>query len=134
MTFPDDFHPRGSEIFRRESSTVWLEDGIVFIYAHPNCSHSLSDAKAHNQHIEDLLCGKRVPMICDVRQARPMDKKVRKYYETDEGTRNCSKFAYIVGSPVSRVIANFFIGFSKITYPMQMFTSVRLATEWCRED
>lgn len=132
LEYPEDFNPGVSETFSGGSSTVWIADEIIYIYSHPEKFHSLEDAMEASDYIESVLGKKKLPMICDVRIARPIPKNVRDYYSSDAGTRNCNKFAFVVASKFSRVLANFFIGFTQRSYPIQMFDSTRKAIDWCK--
>ena len=132
LEYPEDFSPGVVKTFFGSSSTVWIADGIIYIYSHPNKFHSLEDAMEASDYIEAELGAKKLPMICDVRLARPIPKSVRDYYSSDQGTRNCNKFAFVVASKFSKVLANFFIGFTQRRYPIQMFDSTSKAIAWCK--
>ena len=40
--------------------------------------------------------------------------------------------ALLVGSPLSRVIGNFFVGLNRSTFPLRLFTSEEEAIAWLR--
>jgi hypothetical protein len=71
-------------------------------------------------------------MICDVRNAKPIIKDVRNYYSSEKGQRHCTKFAFIVSSSFSKVVANFFVRLSSSNYPIKMFDNPKEAIEWCK--
>ena len=41
-----------------------------------------------------------------------------------------SETALVVGSPVSRVIGNFFVGLNRPKYPLRLFDDQEFATAW----
>ena len=131
QNYPQDFTPGHGDLHFTPSSTIWIENEIIFIYSHPNILHSIEDAKTSNKILDEYIPSKSFPMICDVRDAKPLSKAVRNYYASAEGTRHCTKFAFIVASSFSKVVANFFIGFSNIDYPIKMFDDVQKAIDWC---
>jgi hypothetical protein len=134
MNYPNDFNPDNSKTNLTPSSSIWINDDIIFIFSHPNMKHTLEHAKYSNNILDELIPDKSLPMICDVRIAGPLSKEVRNYYASEQGTRNCTKFAFIVSSSFSRVVANFFIGFSSLNYPVKMFERPEDAIEWCKKN
>lgn len=61
-----------------------------------------------------------------------VDRGARAFFAGEEYMRLCSQTALVVGSPVSRVIGNFFVGLNRPRYPYRIFDDPALATEWLR--
>ena len=61
-----------------------------------------------------------------------VEREARAFFASEEYMRLCSQTALVVGSPVSRVIGNFFVGLNRPTYPCKIFDDPALATEWLR--
>ena len=78
----------------------------------------------------DRLSG-RVPvaLLVNVGATQGMDRESRSYFQK---ATSLKATALLVRSPVSRVIANLFIGLNKPAYPIQLFTSEAEAVEWLR--
>ena len=134
---PKDFRPStGVKTHSLDSSIVWMENDIFFIFSLPDIDHTLEHAKFQTKFFrETYLDGdSKLPMICDVRSARPIKKDVRDYYSSSEGTTNTDRFAFLVDSPVSRVIANFFINIRVMPLKMKMFSSLNDAINWCKSE
>jgi len=134
---PEDFRPSaGIKTHRLDSTIVWMDNNIFFIFSLPDIDHTLEHAKVQTKFFrETYLNGAlKLPMICDVRSARPIKKDVRDYYSSAEGTTNTERFAFLVESPVSRVIANFFINIRVIPLKMKMFSSLNDAINWCKSE
>jgi hypothetical protein len=132
IKYPEDFNPGNVKIDFTPSSSVWINDEIIFIFSHPDINHTLEHAKISNKILDVKIPDISYPMICDVRDAKPLSKEVRNYYASKEGTKHCTKFAFIVSSSFSRVVANFFIGFATLKYPIKMFENPKEAIQWCK--
>lgn len=61
-----------------------------------------------------------------------VDRDARAFFTTEEYSRLCSQTALVVGSPVSRVIGNFFVGLNRPKYPLRIFDDPQLAEQWLR--
>ena len=60
------------------------------------------------------------------------DRETRDYYSSQEGLVATKALALLVESPVSKIMANFFIYFSKPAIPTQLFTSEDEAVAWLK--
>ena len=59
-----------------------------------------------------------------------VDREARECLASEAYMRVCSETALVVGSPVSRVIGNFFVGLNRPKYPLRLFDDQDLATAW----
>jgi hypothetical protein len=59
-----------------------------------------------------------------------VDRQARAMFASEEYMRLSSQTALVVGSPVSRVIGNFFVGLNRPTYPVKIFDDAKLAAKW----
>ena len=131
---PQDFRPQGNvELHQLQSSIVWFEDSIFYIYSLPDVDHTLELAIAQTnlfkgQYAQD---DNKYSMICDGREARPIRKDVREYYTSPDSTSMITKFAFLIDSPFSKVVANFFITMKKSPIDIKMFNSVQESVAWC---
>ena len=136
--FPDDFFPpSGAEIFETNSTFYWFVDEIQYIYCKPNCKHTIDDARqqvSRCHHYTSSNNFSKVFMICDLRLGSPLDKETRDFYSSSESQNLVLKFAFIVRSPISKVMANFFINLRKVDVPTKMFTDTKEAHLWCEND
>ena len=133
-SLPQDFRPQGNtEIHEFESSIAWFEDSIFFIHSLPNVDHTIEHAIAQTQFFEKhYFSTTKCPMICDVRTCRPIKKPVRDYYSSPEGTTMVSQFAFLIESPFSKVVANFFITIKNSPIEIKMFNSTTESIAWCK--
>ena len=135
---PQDFRPKNdTQIHKMDSAYVWCEDGIFFIHSMPDIDHTLEHAKRQFEFYRNTCLSEivpRLPMICDVRIARPIKKEVRDFYSSKFVGNHTTKFAFLVDSPVSMVIANFFISVQRLSVPVRMFTKPNDAIIWCKQN
>ena len=61
-----------------------------------------------------------------------VDREARALFASDFYDRLCSQSALVVGSPVSRVIGNFFVGLNRPKHLFRIFDDPALATAWLR--
>ena len=135
MNLPSDFHPaKELKTFETDSTLFWFDENIQYVFCKPGIIHTLEHA--NEQVIEQAkhtkqIGVKQVSIICDVRQGIPLEKSVRDFYSSPERQETTLKFAFIVQSALSKVMANFFINLRKMDVPIQMFTDIKEAKKWC---
>lgn len=59
-----------------------------------------------------------------------VDRDAREFFASEDYFRLTSQTALVVGSPVSRVIGNFFVGLNRLKYPCQVFDDPKRAVRW----
>ena len=112
---------------------IWLgEDGILrFIYS-PGTEVTLTDTKENVAVASKIIKGKRRPALTDFRGLKSMTREARVYYSGEEVAKYVNAGAVVIGSPVSRIIGNFFMGLNKSIIPNRLFTSESQAIEWLK--
>lgn len=93
----------------------------------------LVDAREAIAATARLTGGKRVPVMVDTRGLRRESKEARDHFLSAEAAQVASAVALIVGSPVSRMIANFFLRSGKLPTPTRLFTDEAEAAAWLLE-
>ncbi|MFA6168910.1 MAG: hypothetical protein WC700_19955 [Gemmatimonadaceae bacterium] len=112
---------------------LWLgEDGIVRIIHVPGAEVTLEDAKETMLAYLQIRQDKRRPLFVDTRTMKSLAREARKYYAGDEAAQVASAVAIIVGTPVSRVLGNFYLGLSNPHLPSRLFSSDDEALEWLK--
>ena len=117
------------------TTKIWLNDNdIIRIVTKPGVTkQTLSDAVENMDALEKVRLGKKRPLFVDIRAAMSTDAEGRKYYSRPELADRFTACAFIVGSPISRVIGSFFLGLNKLPFPVRLFTSEEHAFEWLKE-
>lgn len=122
-----------SEAITTKVSKVWLgEDGIARVIHTPNAEVTLEDAKETMAAYLKINKGKRLPLFVDTKTMKSLAREARHYYAGEEAAKVASAVAIIVGTPVSRVLGNFYIGLSNPHLPSRLFTSDAEALEWLK--
>jgi hypothetical protein len=98
----------------------------------PKDRECLEDAQANIAAATTLNAGKRRPKLVDMRSVPKIDREARAYYSGEEAARFTSAIALLVGSPVTQVIANFFISINQPPVPTKLFTSEAEAVMWLK--
>jgi hypothetical protein len=72
------------------------------------------------------------PTLVLMQDMARVEREARAFFASEEYMRLCSQTALVVGSPVSRVIGNLFVGLNRPRYPYKLFEDPELAAEWLR--
>lgn len=118
------------EIQTRSAAFRLGEDGILRGRAIPIEDHTIEDARRNVDAARIAAAGRRCPLLLDLREATAIDRESRAYYSGPRSAEVNSACAFLVGSPLSRVIGNFFLGFQRPAFPLQLFTDEQAALEW----
>ena len=102
---------------------------VRFVWA-PGSVCDVKEARGGTAAIRALEKG-AVPMLVDMREMKKLERGAREYYKTDKA--GVSAMALLVGSPVTRMLANFFMRTDTDTTPTRMFTDESVALGWLRE-
>ena len=120
------------EVIETGTARIWLrEDGIVHAVDLGKSQVTLSDAKEDVATVLKVAKGNRLPILIDITAVKSVTREARHYYRHEAGI-NAAAAAIIVGSAVSRIIANFVIGLDKPIVPARIFTSEDKAIEWLK--
>jgi len=112
---------------------LWLgDDGIARIIHVPGAELTLEDAQETMAAYLKLYQGKRRPLYIDTKTMKSMSRETRQYYAGAEAAKVASAAAVIVGTPVSRVLGNFYLGISNPLLPTRLFSSEDDALEWLK--
>lgn len=88
------------------------------------------DAQAR---IRDALGKEMTRVVIDMRQTVQITREARNYYASERTASIQRATALLIESPLSAMIANFFMGLNKPLSPTRMFTSEDKAIAWLRE-
>ena len=108
---------------------VLREDGILAYHAIRGL------VLTHEIALQVIQVGSQIakepkPTLVLMQDMARVDRAARGCLASEEYMRVCSQTALVVGSPVSRVIGNFFAGLNRPKYPLKLFDDTELATEW----
>lgn len=102
-------------------------DGIILVDWTVPAKVTLDDAISIMDQVDRLSGGVPAALLVNVGATQGMERESRSHFQK---AGNLKATALLVGSPVSRVIANLFIGLNRPAYPIQLFTSEAEAVQW----
>lgn len=118
------------EILTR-TSTIRLESKrLVRVTILPGVVQTLADAKENGMVMDNIMQGRQFRALVDLRQMKSQDREAREYYTQPGHTPGLVAIALLIGSPMSRVIGNLYMGFTKSDIPTRLFTSDADALQW----
>ncbi len=104
--------------------------GFVRATMHDGAVFEIEDARAALDATWRVAGEKRVPVLVDMRLVRSQSRPARAHFRGPEAAARLEKVALLVDSPLSRVMANFFIGLGEHSVPARLFTDERSACDW----
>ncbi|WP_111309614.1 DUF7793 family protein [Confluentibacter sediminis] len=109
--------------FENDYSEYHLRDGILIITYKKGV---YMDLKAAVQIVKDRLAmqeGQSLPILCDIQGINEIDKSARNYLAM-EGSTLIKSVAFLVKSPVSKMMFKFFLRTNKPPIPIQCFDNL----------
>ncbi|MHB8961501.1 MAG: DUF7793 family protein [Candidatus Limnocylindrales bacterium] len=111
---------------------MWLRpDGVVQLAWAPRATMALEDAIGATAAMAQLTGGRQSPLLVDARDIGPQDRAARNEFARRGDL--VSAVALLVGTPLSRMMGNFFLGVSKPMAPTRLFDDEAAALAWLRE-
>lgn len=98
-----------------------------------NCEMALDDARQNVAAIYEIGGRTRNRVLVDMRGVRSQTREARQYFAGAEAERATLAVALLVGSPLSRVLANFFLRLMPQRWPTALFTDEASAVAWLLE-
>ena len=123
-----------SDEMRLASSVVRLtEEGVLVEKVTRGARLSAEDAVASLAAYAKLAGDARRPLLVDARGVHSIDRAARRLLSGPRAAEVCSAVALVVGSPLSRVVGNFFVGLNRPRFPVRLFDDEQRARAWLRE-
>jgi len=123
-----------NEVIFTPGGKIWLgEDGIVrSVSTRPQYKLMLAETKEILSAILKVSNGKKRPYCADSSDIRYADRESREYAASEEFAEAITAMAILIGSPVSKIIGNFFLNINKPKFPTRLFISETEAIEWLK--
>ena len=122
-----------SEVIETRTAKVWLdEEGICRIISFHDVGINLGDIKEINRAQKRVSGSKKTPVFNDIRGVNSVSREARLFTASADASKVSKAAALLIGSPVSRVIGNFFLGINRPPYPTRLFTSEAEAIKWLK--
>jgi hypothetical protein len=123
--------PMGDEadVIAHPKFRMWQRpDGIVQQVWVAGVTMEVEDARGAVEALIQLVGDRRVPLLVDVHDAGPTSRASRSEFVA-QGDR-VSATALLVGTPLSRMMGNFFLAVSKPVVPTRLFDDEASAVAW----
>jgi hypothetical protein len=112
------------------TATVRLDTrGFVHIVVTPLAEQHLADALENIDAVRKLGQGSVLPILVDMRRVKSIDNAAHEQYRNGH-TPTPRAMALLVASPLSRIIANYYITMFEGPIPTRAFTSELDAMSW----
>jgi len=124
------------KVITYKNQRVWLEPEHRIIMAEfgDATEMDIEDARRSTKLMIEITNGEQRPLLVDFKHLKSQTKECREYYAKDpEHVKTYSAVAILVGSPLTRVIANFFMGINKPVRPTRLFEDRDRALEWLKQ-
>jgi hypothetical protein len=108
--------------FENEYAKCWIKEGILFFAYKEGVRIDINAAKKIIEARAQFQNDRYYPLLTDIRGVSYFEKPARDYFAT-EGTRLIRSTAILVGSPMSVLIARFYLSINKPAIPTQIFTN-----------
>ena len=125
------------KVIDTRTARAWMEDEhLLTVKVKENAVVLLEDAQEHVRNSRDMVEGKDyIYQLIDAREIKAISSDARKYYAdpgADVEQSNNIGVAIVIGSRLSRIIANFFLTLNKPKRPVKLFTEMSAAKKWLR--
>lgn len=121
---------KNQTIITKTEKIQLMKDGIV------DCKVlggilDLEGAEKYVDAIQTIGDGKKMRVFLDLRAGEGASQNARNYL-AKEGAKVHEAMAMWVNSPFTKMLGNFFIGFSQPSYPTKLFTEKTNAIQWLK--
>jgi hypothetical protein len=123
-----------SEIASTKCFDTFLVEGAICVtVVKKNAEITLEDAYENTKSVLKVSEGKKYPMLVDTREIRSISKEARDHFSMRNRNGNVNSIAVLIGSPISVVVGNFFMGLNKPAVPTKLFLKPEKAFVWLKK-
>lgn len=108
-------------------------EGFVRAVINPQAEMTLKDVQEITKARAEVSDNKKHAMLVNLGTIKSVSQDGRRFATSREVSDITMAVALLIGSPVSRVIGNFFIGLNKPSFPVKIFTAEAAAVAWLKE-
>lgn len=117
--------------FTDERINLKVEDGIAYAELYIE-DITLEVAMQMVETRYNVTNGNVYPVVVDISRIKSVTKEARDFLSGGKATEKISAAALYTNSLISRIVANFFLGFSRPDIPIRIFTSKAEALKWAK--
>ncbi|MCB1191876.1 MAG: hypothetical protein H7A23_00470 [Leptospiraceae bacterium] len=116
----------------KTSRMYLLDNNILLIEEQPGFHVTLELAMENIKFANQISEGKNCGLLVDSRKMKGMTKEARDLYARKDSMPCIMAMAILINSPFTKIMANFFLAFSKPEFPTCIFTSKEEAIRWLK--
>lgn len=121
------------DVMQTRCAELWLEeDNIVHLKMKRGADLNIHDIEEIQKAQRTLSAGGKHVMCADIINIKSITKEARDFSNKGDIGETMVAIAIIIGSPISRVIGNFFMGLNKLIYPAKLFNNKEKAIIWLK--
>jgi hypothetical protein len=117
--------------FQNDFAEFWTDDDILFFIYKPGITMNIEAAKRVVADRIEVQKGIPYAVFCDMRGIKDSDKPARDYL-AKEGSSMVKAVAVLTDSPVTKIMANFYLTISRPIVPTKMFTDKSQAVDYLK--
>ncbi|CAN5154250.1 hypothetical protein BH09BAC5_BH09BAC5_28610 [soil metagenome] len=114
-------------------TTVFDKRGFISTKVAAGAEIQLEDAKENTLNVIKISGGANYPVLVDLKEIKSISKEARDHFSMRGRKPNVTAIAMLVGSPLSKIIGNFFLGLNKPIVPTKMFNTDMDAIKWMKK-
>lgn len=123
----------GNEVRTTRTAKIWEDEfGIIHAKILQGAELILKDAIENLDAMDKLSRNKSILLLSDMRLATSSSKEHRDYFALPRAAKAISVGAMLVKSPITKIMGNMFINFTKPPYLVKLFTSEKDAMAWLK--
>lgn len=113
---------------------TWMgDDGIARTCVKPNIDIEVEHAVENSKTVTSFYKDKKFPIMIDARNIKSMSYEARHHFSAHGRETKTNAFGIIIGSAISRVLGNFYLGINKPAVPTKLFDNEHDAIEWLKQ-
>jgi hypothetical protein len=118
--------------YRTRIAHIWFQNSILCIKVLPGAELVMEDAVKSINLVKKITRGAQFCLCIDIRNMRSINHDARSHFSNNIKDSGILAIGLIADTPLSCIIANFFLGFNKPTKPLRIFNCGQSAEAWLR--
>lgn len=111
---------------------IWIEDNILFCVYENKLNIDLEIANECVELRLEYAKGVSYPVVIDIKGIISITKEAREYFSS-KGAESITAGAFIINSPLTKILGNIFLTVNKPQTPAKLFTNEKAAMKWLKK-
>ncbi len=123
---------KNQTIYNKQGTFILDENGIIHITPIKNSKITSEIANEVIKTVHLIANDKPYALLIDNREVSSIDLTAQKLFAKKSNNKNTIAVAFIIKSPLSYIVVNFFIKLNKLSKPTKFFLSTSEAINWLK--